>query len=60
MAAMRKIRAARVAEGWVREARSLPPEILALGESVSQEVKCFSLGQRVMSRPTSERSLGAP
>jgi hypothetical protein len=39
MAAIRRILAARFAEGCVRELRSFPPEILLLGASVSQEVK---------------------
>ena len=45
--------AARLAEGGVRELSRRPPEILLLGASVSQEVKCFSVGQRRMSVPIS-------
>ena len=51
--------AARLADGWVRELRSRPPEILFFGASVSQDVKCFSVGHRVMSVPISEMSLSA-
>ena len=43
---MRRIAAARLAEGWVRELRSRPPEILFFGASVSHEMKCFSEGHR--------------
>src|SRR6059058_6048202 len=53
MAAMRKIAAARLAEGCVFELRSRPPEILLWGARVSQDVKCFSVGQRLMSVPIS-------
>ena len=35
---------------------SRPPVIVFLGASVSQDVKCFSLGQRVMSVPISAMS----
>ncbi len=56
IAHMRSMAAARLAEGWVFELMSLPPVILFLGASVSQDVKCFSLGQQVMSVPISEIS----
>src|SRR4249919_3260578 len=42
---MRKITAARLADGSVRELSRRPPEILFLGASVSHEVKCFSVAQ---------------
>ena len=56
---MRRIAAARFADGWVRELISRPPVILFLGARVSHEVKCFSVGQRVMSVPISAISLSA-
>ena len=46
--------AARFAEGCVRLLRRRPPEILFCGARVSHEVKCFSVGQRVMSVPISD------
>ncbi len=33
-----------MADGWVRELRRRPPDILFFGASVSHEVKCFSQG----------------
>ena len=51
--AMRRMPAARFAEGCVFELRSRPPEILLLGARVSQEVKCFSVGHRFISVPIS-------
>ena len=59
MAVMRKMAAARLADGCVRELRRRPPEILFLGARVSQEVKCFSVAQRRMSVPISETSFRA-
>ena len=59
IAAMRRIAAARLADGWVRELISRPPVILLRGASVSQDVKCWSVGQRLMSVPISETSLRA-
>ena len=56
MAHMRSMAAARFANGMVLELMSRPPVILFLGASVSQDVKCFSLGQRVMSVPISAMS----
>ena len=56
---MRRIAAARFADGWVRELSSRPPVMLFLGARVSHEVKCFSVGQRVMSVPISAISLSA-
>ena len=56
---MRRIAAARLADGWVRELSSRPPEILFWGASVSHEVKCFSVGQRVMSVPISAINFSA-
>ena len=56
---MRKMAAARLAEGSVRALRRRPPEILFLGASVSHDVKCFSLAQRVMSVPISAMSFNA-
>ena len=56
---IRKMAAARLADGCVRELRRRPPEILFFGASVSQDVKCFADGQRVMSVPISEMSLSA-
>ena len=52
--------AARLAEGCVRELRSLPPEIWFRGATVSHEVKCFSVAQRRISTPISDTSLSAP
>ena len=37
----------------VRDESILPPEILLLGASPSQEVKCFALGQEERSSPHS-------
>ena len=48
--------AARLAEGWVRELRTRPPETLFLGAKVSQDVKWPSVAQRDMSVPISEIS----
>ena len=56
---MRKIAAARLADGSVRALRSRPPDILLWGASVSHEVKCFSVGQRVMSVPISPSNFKA-
>lgn len=56
---MRRMAAARFADGCVRELSRGPPEILFLGARVSQEVKCFSVAQRLMSVPISESSLRA-
>ena len=52
--------AARLAEGWVLELSKRLPEILLLGASVSQPVKCFSVRQRLMSVPISAISCNAP
>ena len=54
MAPRRKMAAARFAEGCVRLLRRRPPEILFCGARVSQDVKCVSVGQRVMSVPISD------
>ena len=35
----------------VRDESTLPPLILQPGDSVSQDVKCFSVGQRLRSVP---------
>src|SRR5215467_4097340 len=59
IAQRRKIAAARLAEGGVRELSRRPPEILLLGASASQEVKCLALGQRAMSVPISAISCNA-
>ena len=56
---MRKITAARLADGSVRELSRRPPETLFLGASVSHEVKCFSVAQRRMSVPISAISFSA-
>ncbi len=48
---MRRMAAARFADGCVRELSRRPPEILFLGARVSQDVKCFSVGQRLISVP---------
>jgi hypothetical protein len=45
---MRRILAARFAEGWVRVRRSFPPEIWFSGLTVSHEAKCFSEGHRLI------------
>jgi len=52
--AMRKVAAARFVDGRVRELITRPPVILLWGARVNHEVKCFSVGQRVMSVPISE------
>ena len=57
--ARRRVLAARLAEGWVAEPRSLPPEILLWGARVSQEAKWLGEGQRFMSSPISEMSCSA-
>ena len=57
MAVTRRIAAARLADGWVRELRSRPPDILFFGASVSHEVKCSSEGHRPMSVPISQSNL---
>ena len=46
--------AARLADGRVRLLKSRPPEIVFCGASVNHDVKCLSVGQRVMSVPISE------
>ena len=56
---MRKVTAARLADGSVRELSRRPPEILFLGASVSHEVKCFSVAQRCMSVPSSAINFNA-
>src|SRR5713101_6514672 len=53
-AAKRRSVAARFVDRRVRELSTLPPEILLPGASVSHDVKCFAVGQRVMSVPHSE------
>src|SRR5438309_1317667 len=59
MAQRRRTAAARLAEGGVLELRSRPPETLLCGARVSQEVKCCSLRQRLMSVPISPMSCSA-
>src|SRR3972149_5720751 len=59
MAASRRMAAARFAEGCVRLLSRRPPPTLVLGARVIHDVKCLSVGQRVMSVPTSERSRSA-
>ena len=59
MAASRRMAAARFADGCVRLLKRRPPEILLFGARVSHEVKCLSVGQRVMSVPISESSRSA-
>src|SRR3970040_2927237 len=59
LAANRKAVAARLAQSLVREERTLPPEILEPGHRPSQEAKCFSEGQRDISRPISEMRVRA-
>ena len=54
MAAMRKMVAARLADGCVRLLSRRPPETRFWGASVSHEVKCFTVGHRVMSVPISD------
>jgi hypothetical protein len=56
---MRKITAARLADGSVRELSRRPPETLLVGASVSHEVKCFSVVQRRMSVPISAMGFSA-
>src|SRR3972149_3524696 len=58
-AGTRRAAAARFAQGFVRPLSRLPPEILLPGHSPSQDAKCFSDGQRVMSRPISPRIVRA-
>ena len=53
IATVRNSAAARLADGCVRELRRRPPEILFRGARVSHDVKCCSVGQRVMSVPIS-------
>lgn len=59
MVASRRIAAARFADGCVRLLKWRPPEVLFFGASVSRDVKCLSVRQRVMSVPISERSRSA-
>jgi hypothetical protein len=54
-----RMAAARLAEGRVLELSRRPPEIWLLGARVSQEVKCFSEGQRRISVPISAMSCNA-
>lgn len=55
-AAIRSAAAARLELARVLPLRlsARPPVLLTPGQRVSQEVKCFSVGQRLMSRPISE------
>src|ERR687888_2745552 len=55
----RKIAAARCAERRVLVFSILPPDILLPGAKVSQDVKCFSVGHRLMSMPHSPTSFKA-
>src|SRR4030066_14333 len=59
LAANRKGVVARLAESLVRGERTLPPETFEPGQRPSQEAKCFSEGQRAMSRPISEMRVRA-
>src|SRR4030095_4730706 len=58
-AARRSAAAARLAERLVRPLSVLPPETFVPGARVSQEAKCLSLGQRLMSRPVPATTLRA-
>src|SRR5664279_4289085 len=58
-AAMRSAEAARLATGLVALLNTLPPLILEPGQRPSQEVKCFSVFQRLMSIPISAMTLSA-
>ena len=51
--------AARFDERRVLVLSTLPPDILLPGDNVSQEVKCFSVGHRLMSVPHSPMSFKA-
>ena len=53
---MRSAVAARLELGRVRPLLlcDRPPVLFTLGQRVSQEVKCFSVGQQLMSNPISE------
>ena len=53
MAAIRKREVARLDERLVFELSTLPPELLLPGASVSQDVKCLTVGHRVLSVPHS-------
>src|SRR3990170_2211812 len=59
LAANRKAVAARLAQSLVREERSFPSETFEPGQRPSQEAKCFSEGQRAISRPISEIRVSA-
>src|SRR4029453_17820163 len=56
-AARRRAAAARLAFFRGLLERTLPPLIRLLGATLSHAQKCFSLGQRLISRPISERIL---
>jgi len=51
--------AARFDEHRVLVLSTLPPDILLLGDNVSQEVKCFSVGHRLMFVPHSPMNFKA-
>ena len=58
-AAIRSSAVARFADRRVRELSTLPPDILLPGASVSHEVKCLAVRQRLMSVPHSATILSA-
>jgi hypothetical protein len=58
-AASRRSAPARPPDRRVRDESIFPPEILLLGASPSQEVKCFALGQAERSSPHSAINLSA-
>ena len=47
---MRNAAAARLADGLVRELITRPPDFFSPGHSANQDVKCFTLGQRLPER----------
>jgi hypothetical protein len=59
MAAIRKVAAARFADGWVCELKSRPPETLFLCASVNHNAKSLRDGHRRMSVPLSDTYLSA-
>src|SRR5712672_3351209 len=59
VAASRNNAAARLDDLRVREASTLPPEILLPGARHSQEVKCLAFGQALRSVPHSPMSFNA-
>ena len=59
LAAKRNAAAARLALGLVRLLRVFPPVISLPGHNPNQDVKCLTVGHRVISRPTSLMTFSA-